>query len=112
MSNLRQPRPLTGSLVGRARQIIPALGPNREPWQQQAACRGIGTDAFFPERNKESGRIRQGQYLEAKRICDQCPVRAECLDFALRENLRGGMYGGLTPRQRRELFRTPAQAAS
>lgn len=60
-----------------------------EPWTQQAACATSAPDAWFPESKDES------TAREAKRICrDSCPVRAECLEFALRTKQSSGIWGG------------------
>ncbi len=69
-------------------------------WQREAACRGLGLGEsqaiFFPAR---------GESVEdARAICDHCPVRAECLDFALEHHCIG-VWGGTTERQRRQLRR-------
>jgi len=70
-----------------------------EEWTEQASCREIGGDEWFPE-------IGQSP-IEAKRICMfSCPVRFECLDYAMRleqglsKTLRHGLFGGLSPTAR------------
>ena len=65
-------------------------------WQDRAACREIGAEAFFPP---DAGKAVP-DYAQARRVCRRCPVKAECLDFALRLDIREGLFGGLTPRQR------------
>ena len=76
-------------------------------WQSQAACNGIGSDIFFPE---ESHNTSPKLYAKALRFCKDCPVRRECLDFAMyweRDQFRRfGMFGGLTPRERDALSYT------
>lgn len=63
------------------------------PWAEQAACRGIGhPDRFFPERGASSA--------EARAICAACPVRTDCLDYALRWRINHGIWGGLSARER------------
>jgi WhiB family redox-sensing transcriptional regulator len=52
---------------------------------------------FFPEKG--------GSTREAKRICGECPVRAECLEYALEEDERFGIWGGMSERERRKLKR-------
>jgi len=75
------------------------LNIDRPAWQEFAACRGAPTLIFFPEKGHEG--IRQAR--EAKAICAECEVRAECLTFAL--SLPGpGIYGGLTARERSGLL--------
>lgn len=70
----------------------------RAPWQDQARCRDLDVDAFFPERGESS--------REAKEICAACPVRIECLNYALRNDERHGVWGGMTERERRRLRST------
>lgn len=71
-------------------------------WRYRAACRGRDTEVFF-ELGKSERRIRT-----ARVVCEQCPVRAECL----RENLTVpyGMFGGLTEAERRRLSRQVERA--
>jgi WhiB family redox-sensing transcriptional regulator len=66
-----------------------------EPWTEDAICPQIDTDLFFPEKG--------GSTREAKSICARCPVTAECLEFALRNGERFGIWGGLSERERRRL---------
>ncbi|MBL1073826.1 WhiB family transcriptional regulator [Nocardia sp. 2] len=61
-------------------------------WHREALCAETDPDAFFPDRG-ESTRA-------AKRICAQCDVRRQCLDYALAHDHRFGIWGGLTPRER------------
>lgn len=64
-------------------------------WMTDAACRGACTDRFFPERGDPT--------KETKQLCAGCPVRQECLDYALLHNERLGLWGGESPRSRRAL---------
>lgn len=70
----------------------------REEWQQRAACRGVGADKFWP------GRGATFEVRELKAMCGSCPVSADCLDYADRAIPieAGGIWGGLSARQRRE----------
>lgn len=72
------------------------LGP-AEPWQAQALCAQTDPDCFFPEKG--------GSTREAKAICIGCPVRTECLAYALEIDARYGIWGGLSERERRRLKR-------
>lgn len=69
------------------------------PWAAQAACARSSPDLFFPNRG---GSVRQ-----AKAVCKTCPVRTECLDYALRWHIAHGVWGGLSYRQRRRLLPYP-----
>lgn len=66
-------------------------------WQVDALCAQTDPEAFFPEKG--------GSTREAKRICDGCEVRSECLDYALGNDERFGIWGGLSERERRKLRR-------
>lgn len=69
----------------------------RLPWQEQALCAYVDPDVFFPEKG--------GSSREAKRICSQCSVAQECLEYALANDERFGIWGGLSERERRRLKR-------
>jgi WhiB family redox-sensing transcriptional regulator len=66
-------------------------------WHDRANCKGANADLFFPERGAST--------RTAKAICRQCPVRAECLEFALRSGEKFGIWGGLSERERRRVRR-------
>ena len=71
-----------------------------EPWVDRAVCRDLSVDLFFPN----YGDKRQISALaNAKAVCATCPVRPECLDWALRTNSRHGVFGGTTPDERHDL---------
>lgn len=64
-------------------------------WQERALCAQTDPEAFFPEKG--------GSTREAKRVCTGCEVRAECLEYALANDERFGIWGGLSERERRKL---------
>jgi WhiB family transcriptional regulator, redox-sensing transcriptional regulator len=66
-------------------------------WQDQALCAQTDPEAFFPEKG--------GSTREAKRVCRSCDVRSECLEYALENDERFGIWGGLSERERRRLKR-------
>lgn len=70
------------------------LNIDRPEWVEQAACYGIGTDLFFPDRPDAKKSIEK-----AKRICDGCTVRADCLAYAIETN-SPGIWAGTGPRER------------
>ena len=57
-------------------------------WFQHAACKGVDTNIFFPERGDHV------TYRLAIQICDSCSVSIECLQYALENNERSGVWGG------------------
>ena len=68
-----------------------------EGWQERALCAQTDPEAFFPEKG--------GSTREAKKICTGCEVKAECLEYALANDERFGIWGGLSERERRKLKR-------
>jgi WhiB family redox-sensing transcriptional regulator len=69
-------------------------------WTDSAACRGTDTEIFYPANAEEEA--------EALSICATCPVRAQCLDYAIRNRETYGIWGGTTPEQRRRIRREQA----
>lgn len=68
-----------------------------DQWQERALCAQTDPEAFFPEKG--------GSTREAKRICLGCEVKDECLEYALANDERFGIWGGLSERERRRLKR-------
>lgn len=68
---------------------------SNQEWQDLAACREIPVEMFFPPAEQESE--------VAKAVCANCTVRQPCLEFALSEAERFGIWGGLTSQERRSL---------
>jgi WhiB family redox-sensing transcriptional regulator len=66
-------------------------------WQERALCAETDPEAFFPEKG--------GSTREAKKICTGCEVRNDCLEYALANDERFGIWGGLSERERRRLRR-------
>nr|WP_276529464.1 WhiB family transcriptional regulator [Nanchangia anserum] len=64
-------------------------------WQDQALCAQTDPEAFFPEKG--------GSTREAKQVCQLCRVRDDCLRYALENDERFGIWGGLSERERRRL---------
>lgn len=78
----------------RLMEIVVPVG----PWVIDARCAEVGGDLWYAT-NTKGGPTREN--LMAKRICDDCPVKQQCLDWALENNERYGIWGGATPRERR-----------
>ena len=73
-----------------------------ENWQDLANCLGVDPDLFFPERGAST--------REAKEVCRGCVVREECLEFALANGEKFGIWGGMSERERRRIRRQRALA--
>ena len=71
-------------------------------WQERANCLGVDPDLFFPERGAST--------REAKAVCGGCEVRIECLEYALRNGEKFGIWGGMSERERRRIRRQRALA--
>jgi WhiB family transcriptional regulator, redox-sensing transcriptional regulator len=75
--------------------VILDLASEPMEWQERALCAQTDPEAFFPEKG--------GSTREAKRVCLSCEVRVECLEYALENDERFGIWGGLSERERRRL---------
>jgi WhiB family transcriptional regulator, redox-sensing transcriptional regulator len=73
---------------------------DERPWVAYASCRDADPEIFFPS--------TEDSVEAAVRICSGCPVREECLEWALDTRVRYGIWGGLTEKQRRRLLRRTA----
>jgi WhiB family transcriptional regulator, redox-sensing transcriptional regulator len=70
-------------------------------WQERANCLGVDPDLFFPERGAST--------REAKEVCRGCVVRVDCLEYALANAEKFGIWGGMSERERRRIRRARAQ---
>lgn len=70
-----------------------------EPWMTSGACRtsGLTADTWFPHKDDHKTKA------VAKTVCHTCPVISDCLDYALTHREERGIWGGLSPRERRTL---------
>lgn len=101
----RHPRPrVDAALIERFSPsgTLPAMHTDTFPmpdlaWQEEALCAQTGGDFFFPEPGSS---VR-----EAKRICGLCPIRATCLEYALSHDMRFGVWGGMSEKERLALRR-------
>ena len=91
--------PAAPSGVSQVAPVLPLFGTQGDDealgWQERALCAQTDPEAFFPEKG--------GSTREAKRVCTGCDVRAECLEYALANDERFGIWGGLSERERRKL---------
>ena len=66
-------------------------------WMDEARCAEVDPEIFFPEKG--------GSTRHAKKICMACEVRIECLEYALDQEDRYGIWGGKSERERRKIKR-------
>jgi WhiB family redox-sensing transcriptional regulator len=84
----------------------PTFGvPTPGAWRQQASCRGVDPEIFYPVSEDEEAAA------DAKAVCATCPVREPCLEHALTTREKHGVWGGLDERERRRVLRRRRQSA-
>ena len=66
-------------------------------WWELANCLGVDPDRFYPERGAST--------REAKAVCRGCVVREECLEYAVTNGEKFGIWGGMSERERRRVRR-------
>ena len=70
-----------------------ALVDKGQDWKDEAACRGLSSEMFFPGDNNHYN-------PEAVTYCRRCPVQERCLMFAINNQIAYGIWGGMTPPER------------
>lgn len=93
-----------GFLLVDIHPINAVVGGEDLSWQAYANCLGVDPDLFFPERGAST--------REAKAVCRRCVVRTECLEYALNNAEKFGIWGGLSERERRRIRKLRAQQRS
>lgn len=71
-------------------------------WRRDAICRDTDPDLFFPVGTTGYALV---QIDCAKEVCGECPVKVDCLDYALETNQDSGIWGGTSEEERRTLRR-------
>lgn len=74
-------------------------------WMPYGLCRQVDADLFFPEGR---GTSITTQTDHAKTVCNRCPVKSRCLDWAVETGQSSGVWGGLSEDERRPLLRERA----
>lgn len=81
--------------------VLATLGLHVPDWYQDAACQNADPDIFIPSKGEPAA--------PAIAVCETCPVRVECLDYAISFESKSavyvGIWGGHTPKERRRLAR-------
>jgi WhiB family redox-sensing transcriptional regulator len=84
---------------------------SNEVWKEKAACSGMDPAIFFGGTIDDGGEVVRRPHVasyerQAKLVCEGCPVRMECLWFAISGREGFGIWGGATERERRRIVRT------
>lgn len=69
-------------------------------WRDDAACRNTDPDVFFPVGTTGEA---VAENKAAIAVCQRCPVRERCLEFAMATNQRDGVWGGTSEEDRRRM---------
>ncbi|WLD46779.1 WhiB family transcriptional regulator [Candidatus Nanosynbacter lyticus] len=87
------------------RELLPNTETETQPeaaianWRNKANCRDSDPDMFFPE-------SKDRRYAEeALKVCRGCKVKEDCLDHAIENDEKYGIWGGMTPEARKKLSR-------
>ena len=96
------PRPEEGRTGGK---VDGSMGIIAKPdldtgWKDLSNCLGVDPDLFFPERGAST--------REAKEVCRGCEVRIDCLEYALQNGEKFGIWGGMSERERLRIRRQRA----
>lgn len=75
-------------------------GAPEEDWRHRSNCRDVDRTLFFPVTDDDSEEEPPLADPTVKVICDACPVRTECLKYALDNRIDYGIFGGLTGYER------------
>ena len=76
-------------------------------WRHEAACLDEDPELFFPIGNTGPALL---QIEEAKKVCQRCTVREECLAWALEAGPDHGVWGGMSEDERRAFKRRKARS--
>ncbi len=76
---------------------IAGRSPQDLDWQDDGLCKESDPEAFFPEKG--------GSTKQAKAVCKRCPITAKCLQYALDNDERHGIWGGTSEHQRRQILK-------
>ncbi len=87
--------------VTRAADLLPGADDN---WFDRGLCAQVDGETFFPEKGVP--------VAPARSICARCDVQQECLDYAVDNRIADGVWGGLTGRERRKIWRERDAAAA
>jgi WhiB family redox-sensing transcriptional regulator len=79
-----------------------ALGSADYSWRVDAVCKDTDPELFFPVGTTGQALL---QIDRAKQVCCECPVKIECLDFAIETNQDSGIWGGTSEDERRDIRR-------
>jgi len=78
-------------------EVTPPPDHSEQEWMLRARCRTLAPSEFFPSDGVGVDR--------ARKICEQCTVQPDCLEYALTYRIDHGVWGGASERERRRILR-------
>lgn len=87
--------------MGHVDEFVWELRNNTSEWKWDAACQGMGPETFYLELGQKA--LNMMRLQTARQICNRCPVRRECLQYAVDNCIGTGIWAGTTPNQRKRL---------
>lgn len=109
-TNLEPPRTARGAYQRRPVASKPAPAPSA-PWASDAACLNQDTEKFYALGGVTGWHESNPQKMEALAVCARCPVREDCLEWAIEQREDYGIWGGLDEVERRKMRRQRERAA-
>lgn len=85
-------------MSGRVPIVLDDFDLSHLEWQDRANCRDTDPEAFFPLQG-------EGVNGTVRAICDACPVKQTCLDYALERPQLQGIWGGTSEEERKKEVR-------
>lgn len=70
-------------------------------------CQNTDPDLWFPDETEDAKGLAATRYTQARKLCAVCPVKELCLEYALAQPEYDGMWGGLSPVERKRLRQAP-----
>lgn len=93
--------------LARELEELAAQAPVAMGWADEGACRGRGDNLMYPAARPGTAQHRRDAE-PARKVCQGCPVRAQCLEYALAVGEDFGIWGGLDEDERRRLAGGPS----
>ena len=84
-----------------AHEFVWELKNKTSEWKWDAACQGMGPDIFYLDQGGPN--VNLAKLQAAREICGRCPVKSECLRYAVDNCIGTGIWAGTTPQQRKRL---------
>ncbi len=75
------------------------------PFDGTQLCAQLDGDMFFPDELEDTEEVMSLKTMTAKAVCIDCPIKLDCLNYAVAHPELLGIWGGMTTKERRLLRR-------